>query len=108
MKEDAIVTIDIGQWDWIPGFAAFLDDGTLREEKRGRMVLNIGAMLAAVATNDIAKEDLPYVVAESVMHEVAHILEAWCGVEFNDDRVETLIEKYRHMAEADKREGRGK
>jgi hypothetical protein len=48
-----------------------------------------------VQTGDLDKKDLPYFVAESLMHEVIHVLEAWAGVEFSEDRVEELLTKYR-------------
>lgn len=88
--------IDVYQQDWIPGFAAFLDDGSVRTGAAAKIGLNIGALMAAVASKDMEPEDVPYVVAETIMHEVMHALEAWAGVEFSEDRIEALIEAYRH------------
>lgn len=82
------------QQDWMPGFAAFLDDGSIQEGAAPKIAINLGAFMAAVANDDIAKEDLPYVIAESIMHELIHVLEAWAGVEFNEDRVEGLLSQY--------------
>lgn len=86
--------IEIYQQDWFPGFAAFLDDGSVSKGK-AHVCLNLGALMAAVEAKDIAKEDIPYLVAESLMHEIIHALESWAGVEFNEEKVEALLEKYR-------------
>ena len=88
--------IEIYQQDWIPGFAAFLDDGSLQKGAAAKIVLNIGAMMAAVETKELEPKDIPYVVAETIMHEIMHALEAWAGVEFSEDRVEGLIERYKN------------
>jgi hypothetical protein len=86
--------IEIRQQDWIPGFAAFADDGAIKQGT-AHVVLNVGALMAAVAAKDMPASEIPYVVADSIMHEVIHALEAWAGVEFSEERVEALIEKYR-------------
>lgn len=87
--------IDVYQQDWMPGFAAFLDDGSVQTGAAAKVGLNMGALMAAVETKDLEPKDVPYVVAESIMHEVMHALEAWAGVEFNEDRIEALLEAYR-------------
>ena len=87
--------IKIFQQDWIPGFAALLDDGRIREDAKAHVVLNLGSLMAAVEGGHIEKKDLPYFVAESLMHEIIHTLEAWAEIEFNEERVEVLLEKYR-------------
>ena len=87
--------VEVYQQDWIPGFAAFNDDGEVQANAKAHVVINIGALMVAVETKDIEPGDVPYIVAESIMHEVIHALEAWAGVEFNDDRVEALLMEYR-------------
>jgi len=87
--------IEVYQHDWIPGFAAFNDDGSVRNGGPAHIALNVGAFMAAVETGDFDRKDVPYLVAESIMHEVMHALEAWAGVEFSEDRIEALLEKYR-------------
>ncbi|MBF0270303.1 MAG: hypothetical protein HQL44_17115 [Alphaproteobacteria bacterium] len=87
------ISIEVYQHDWIPGFAAFRDDGIVAEGK-AHVVINVGGLLACVASGDIPAADIPYMVAETLMHEIVHVLEAWADVEFNEDRVEALIEKY--------------
>lgn len=88
------IRIEVYQHDWIPGFAAFADDGSVQHQGKAHVVVNLGSLLCAVANQDIPKSDVPYAIAESIMHEVMHALEAWAGVEFSEERVEGLIEKY--------------
>jgi len=88
-------SIEVFQQDWIPGFAAFHDDGKINETARAHVVINVGSLLAAVQCGDLDSKDLPYMIAESLMHEVIHTLEAWARVQFSEDRVEELLTKYR-------------
>lgn len=54
--------------------------------------MNIEATFQASAENELnAKEFL----IENIMHEVGHSLEEYFGVEFNEERIENIIEKYR-------------
>lgn len=94
-------SVEIYQHDWIPGFAAFHNDHSINESAKAHVVLNLGSMLAAVKEGDLKSQDLPYLIAESLMHEVIHTLEAWANVEFSEDRVEGLLEKYREKYERD-------
>jgi len=87
------VEIKIYQQDWMPGFAAYLGN-SLTTDGHAKVVLNLGSVLAMVAAKEIPKSEVPYVVAESIMHEVMHVLEEWAGVEFNETKVEALIYKY--------------
>ena len=88
--------IEFHQQDWIPGFAAFNPDATTPpHQSRAFCVLNLGSILATVATGHVEKAEVPYFVAESMMHEVMHALEQWAGVEFNEERVDALLDKYR-------------
>lgn len=91
---DNCMKIEVYQQDWCPGFAAFLDDGSV-QKGTAHVCLNVGALMAAVEAKDVEKADLPYLIAESVMHEVIHALEAWAGVEFSEEKVEALLEAYR-------------
>jgi len=81
----------------IPGFSAFLSDGTLNEqsEPHAEIVLNIGSSLVAIEEKSIDKKHMPYLIMEDIIHELTHVLEEWCGVEFNEEKVEALLEKYR-------------
>jgi hypothetical protein len=95
------IRIEVYQEDWIPGFAAFHDDGNLRDTAKAHVVLNLAANLLAVEDGDIPKSDLPYIIAENIMHEVIHVLEAWCDQEFSEERVEALLTKYRDKYKPD-------
>lgn len=90
--------VEVYQQDWMPGFAAFNDDGSIKKGT-AHIALNLGDLIGTVDTTGVEKADLPYIIAESLMHEIIHALEAWAGVEFNEDRVQDLIAKY---AEAEK------
>jgi hypothetical protein len=96
--------IEFHQADWIPGFAAFVDDGkklTRDPSSRAFCVLNLGSFLAAIQTGDLFSEDLAREIADSMCHEVLHVIEKWCGLEFSEDRVNGLLDKYRAYAQAD-------
>ena len=88
------IQVEVHQQDWIPGFAAYIHDGAVRNGK-AHVVLNLGAFLGVVADGTIAATDMPYLIAESLMHEVIHVFEAWAEVEFSEEKVEGLINKYR-------------
>ena len=88
------LSIEVYQQDWIPGFAAFADDGSIQENAKAHVVINLGSILSTVAQNQVDAKEVPYFVAESIMHEVMHALESWAGVEFSEDRVEALIAQY--------------
>jgi len=87
--------LKVYQHDWLPGFAAFLDDGSVDEKAEAHIALNIGSILCAVSIGDMEKSEVPYIVADSIMHEVIHALEAWAKVEFSEERVDALLNKYR-------------
>ncbi|NIX77002.1 hypothetical protein [Microvirga terricola] len=88
--------IEFHQQDWIPGFAAFLPGATTpAPQARAFCVLNLGSILATVATGDIPASEVPYFIPESMMHEIMHAFEQWAGTEFSEERVEALLAKYR-------------
>lgn len=88
------LTIEFRQHDFIPGFAAFVQPSP-RPRGKAFCVVNVGDLLALVRARDLPATELPYVVADSMMHEVIHALEDWAGVEFSEERVEALIKRYR-------------
>lgn len=94
MADKPEISIEVYQQDWIPGFAAFRNNGQLKKDGRAHVILNMGSIMCAVASGDIDRQDVPYMVAESLMHEVIHVLESWANVEFSEEKVESLIEKY--------------
>lgn len=89
--------IEFRQLDWEPGFAGYLDNG--QPNGTAFCFLNLGSLLCAVEKGDLPKKDLPYMIAESMMHEAIHALEAWAGIEFSEERVEALLEKYREATQ---------
>jgi len=94
------ITLEVHQHDWMPGFAAFLhQENELAQGAKAHILLNIGSLMSAVQTGDLDRKDLPYMIAESIMHEVIHALESWANVEFSEDRVEELLTKYREKYE---------
>lgn len=94
------VTIEVRQHDWIPGWAAFLPNEK-GPQGEAQVVINIGGMMACVDNASLNPADIPYLVAESLMHEVVHVIEQWAGVEFSEERVEVLLAKYRAEAHPD-------
>lgn len=94
MSRQDRVTIEVRQQDWIPGFAAFLPNEK-GPQGEAQVVLNVGGLMACVAGADTDPADVPYIVAECLMHEVIHVLEQWAGVAFSEKRVEELLSKYR-------------
>jgi len=88
------LTIEFRQHDWIPGFAAFHANATT-PQGQAFCVINLGSILATVEAGHVPAADVPYFIAESMMHEIMHALEQWAGVEFSEERVEALLEKYR-------------
>jgi hypothetical protein len=88
--------VEIYQQDWIPGFAAFRDDGEIEANAKAHVILNLSSFAGSVQIGDIEAKDVPYLIAESLMHEVIHVLEAWAKVEFSEERVEQLLTEYRH------------
>lgn len=88
--------IEFHQSDWQPGWAAFIDDGqNFNEASKAFCTLNLGAHLAAIETGAMRAADMPYLVAETMMHEIVHVIEKWAGIEFSEERVEALLDRYR-------------
>lgn len=97
MKTNALglkIKADIVQADGIDGFACYLAN-SVRKNRRCIIGLNIEAFMSAVACKDLRRQDIPYVMAETIMHEVIHALEDWAKVEFSHRKVNKLIEAYR-------------
>jgi hypothetical protein len=105
-KKDLPV-IEVYQQDWIPGWAAFIHDGSVKRHGTAHVVINLGAVMSSRALGKMAQTEIPYFIAESIMHEVIHALEAWAGVEFNEDRVEALLWRYRQAAIQEMKEPEG-
>ena len=89
------ITIEVFQQDFMPGWAAFHNDGSMKREAKAHVSLNVGGLLAAVHTGELDRRKLPYMVAESLVHEAIHAFEAWAEVEFSEEKVEALLTQYR-------------
>ena len=87
------VRADVVQADGVSGFACYLSPSV--RDRRCIIGLNVEAFMACVAEGQLKVKDLPYVMAETVMHEVIHALEDWAKVEFSHRKVNGLIEAYR-------------
>lgn len=93
IKTSDNIKIEIRQQDWIPGFAAFAA-GSLKAKGKAHVVLNIGSLMALVAKSDVKPKEIPYFVAECLMHEITHVLEEWAGVSFSEKKIHALTKKY--------------
>lgn len=85
--------IEIRQQDWIPGFAAYAG-GSYKATGKAHVVINLGGLLATVTTKKVKEKDLPYAIAECLMHEIVHALEEWAKVEFSEKKIHKLIDAY--------------
>ena len=91
--------VEFFQHDWLPAFAAFVPGATTPQpDAKAFCALNLAAFLEAVDCGEIERAELPYFIAETMMHEIIHALEQWAGVEFNEERVEALLGRYRDHA----------
>lgn len=89
-------SIEVYQQDFMPGWGSFVfDTGEMTPDSKPFMLLNIGGFMAAVEDGKLHPKDVPYIIAETMMHEIIHSLEHWAGVEFSEDRVEELLTQYR-------------
>lgn len=87
------INIHITRDDSIPAFAAYCSP-SIKEEDAGLVLLNIAATFCSVAEypDDIGAKE---VLIESIMHEVGHALEEYLGLEFDEERIEKIVEQYR-------------
>lgn len=91
------IRIDVYQDDGIEAFGSYrpgLSDG------KAMIGISVERLLGLVATDTIPAAELPYVVAETIMHEMLHALEEWAGVAFSEERVEELIQRYGYASKA--------
>ena len=88
------VRADVVQADGVDGFACYLQ-GSARKNKRCIIGLNVEAFMAAIVSKQLDEKDIPYIMAESMMHEVIHAVEDWARVEFSHKKVNKLIDAYR-------------
>ncbi len=63
----------------------------------GIILLNVEGTFEAAIHHDLNVKNL---MAETLTHEIAHAVEDSLGLEFNEDRVERIVNSYREKAEA--------
>ena len=86
------VKVDIVQADGVEGFA-FYKVGSVKDN-RCIIGLNVEAFVASVGFGQVKIKDLPYFLAESIMHEVIHALEDWAKVKFSHRKVNKMLKAY--------------
>ena len=82
--------IEIVREDGIDGFGAYLHP-TLTRDGKAHVILDIEGIAIACLTEDISFKEM---LLTTVLHEFAHVLEEFYGLEFSEDRVEALLEVY--------------
>jgi len=97
------IKIRVYQTNFSPGFAFYQAGKRISSTGKALVGLDIGNLLGLVKSKDIAPKELPYFVAQVLMHEVFHALEDWARVEFNEKRVDQLVAKYEKEAKRRKR-----
>ncbi len=63
----------------------------------GIILLNVEGTFAAAIHHDLNFKNL---LVETLTHEIAHAVEDSLGLEFDEDRVERIVNSYREKAEA--------
>lgn len=96
------ITVEFRQHDWMPGFAAYLhEEGKPFPQGTAFCAINLHALLGAYVTTDETHAGFVESIADTMVHEVIHVIEAWAGVEFSEQHVEKLIDGYRQRAAED-------
>ena len=94
------IVVEFRQHDFTPGFAAYLhQEGKPFPDGKAFCALDLSAFLQAHAETGETPAHLAESLADTMVHEVIHVIEAWAGVEFSEARVERLIGAYRRHAE---------
>lgn len=96
------IVVEFRQHDFIPGFAAYLhEEGKPFPDGKAFCALNLSAFLQAHVETGETPAALAESLADTMVQEVVHVIEAWAGAEFSEARVERLIAAYRgHAATA--------
>jgi len=91
------IVVEFRQHDWQPGFASFLaqEEGGLDPNGPAFCTLNLAAFLSTRDAHGADHASLVESIADTMVHEVIHVIEAWAGTEFSEQCVEALIARYR-------------
>ncbi|MCJ2084202.1 DUF2829 domain-containing protein [Methylobacterium sp. J-090] len=93
------ITVEFRQHDFMPGFAAYLhQEGKPFPDGKAFCAIDLSAILLSHAVTDGTRAELAETIADTMVHEVIHVIEAWAGAEFSEARVEGLIARYRGHA----------
>ncbi len=93
--------IDVCRYDDMDAFGAYVLD-SIGQPENGLILLNIEGSFGACIDNDLSVKEL---LIEVLMHEVGHALEEWFECEFNEDRIEKIIESYKNYKLKTKKDG---
>lgn len=92
--------IEFRKQDWTPGFAAYVTGpGEFKDDAPAFCILDLSAFLLSFDQSKETRDDLFREIADSMMHECCHVLEHWLGLEFNEDRIESVTAAYRGYAQ---------
>jgi hypothetical protein len=67
------------------------------------ITLNLGSYLAVARSKCITKKEIPYFIAEGMLHEIVHVLEDWAKVKFDHRKVNALMRKYENLTRGKRR-----
>lgn len=88
--------IQVVKNDEIDGFGAYVSP-SIKKNEFGVVLFNLEANIAAsLEHKDILFKEM---FIETIMHEVGHALEEFYDLEFNEERIESIIESYRFKYE---------
>jgi hypothetical protein len=91
MKNHHKIKIKIIRDDSISeGFATYLSP-SLKKDGEAKALLNIEATFDASVNNKLNVKEF---LIENIMHEVGHSLEEYFNLEFDEGRIEKILEKY--------------
>ena len=79
--------------DEIDGFGAYATP-SIKTNEFGVVLFNLEANLGASIENE--EVSFKEMLIETIMHEVGHALEEFYNLEFDEERIERIIETYRN------------
>lgn len=97
------IKFTISRHDEMEGVGAYLSP-SIKEETGGRIMLNVECLFNDMIDEDgnavqLEPSDIPDAIIETLMHEFGHALEEYFGKEFNEERIEGIVDKWRNERE---------
>lgn len=84
--------IQVVKNDEIDGFGAYASP-SIKKNDFGIVLFNLEAnLITSLEHKDVSFKEM---FIETIMHEVGHALEEFYNLEFDEDRIERIIESYR-------------